>query len=254
RGGAARIVVLSNRADLVSGKEALVAVLLPKGVKTSALKVTIGKRNVTRSFSAQHWHDIAPSLSSSYSGLDPKANAVAGELTGLKLGANTVRAQVRGAGTAQLTITDHSLSGPVFSGPQIKPWVCQPGARDAACNRPTTFSFQYVSKATGKFAPYDPANPPTAVATTTTQPGKTVPCIVRVEHGVIDRDDYEIATLYDPTKPWTPWSPQSTFNRKALFVQGASCGNHYGEADPNKKIFGYAIDAMPSSTSGYGAQ
>src|SRR5262249_10337147 len=89
---------------------------------------------------------------------------------------------------------------------------------------------------------------------TTTQTGKTVPFIVRVENGVIDRDDYQIAMLYDPTKPWTPWTPQPQFNRKAVFVQGASCGNHYGEQSDANQIFGYHIDAMPSATVGFGAQ
>src|SRR5262249_55103077 len=72
--------------------------------------------------------------------------------------------------------------------------------------------------------------------------------------GIIDRDDYEIAMLYDPKKPWTPWAPQPQFNRKALFVQGASCGNHYGEQSDANHVAGYNLDAMPSSTTGYGAQ
>ena len=33
-----------------------------------------------------------------------------------------------------------------------------------------------------------------------------MPFIVRVETGYQDRDQYKIAVLYDPGKPWTPWS------------------------------------------------
>ncbi len=45
---APRIKVLSNRADLVSGGDALVRVKLPRGVKASRLRLTAGRRNVTR--------------------------------------------------------------------------------------------------------------------------------------------------------------------------------------------------------------
>ena len=31
----------------------------------------------------------------------------------------------------------------------------------------------------------------------------TVPFIVRLETGYLDRDQYAIATLFDPSKPWT---------------------------------------------------
>src|SRR3954466_1059319 len=45
---APRISVLSNRADLVSGGDALVRVTLPRGVKTSRVRLTAGRRDVTR--------------------------------------------------------------------------------------------------------------------------------------------------------------------------------------------------------------
>ena len=46
------------------------------------------------------------------------------------------------------------------------------------------------------FQPYDPSSPPSDVAQTTTDQGVTVPFIVRVETGYMDRDQYQIATLY----------------------------------------------------------
>ena len=45
---APRIKVLSNRADLVSGGDALVRVKLPRGVRAARLRLTAGHRNVTR--------------------------------------------------------------------------------------------------------------------------------------------------------------------------------------------------------------
>lgn len=44
--------------------------------------------------------------------------------------------------------------------------------------------------------PYDPANPPSDVAMTTTDAGIRVPFIVREETGFEDRDAYRIEVLY----------------------------------------------------------
>ena len=47
----------------------------------------------------------------------------------------------------------------------------------------------------GAFAPYDPANPPSDVAMTTTDQGRTVPYIFRQETGTQNRGIYRIAVL-----------------------------------------------------------
>ena len=66
----------------------------------------------------------------------------------------------------------------------------------------------YKSTAGGEFQSYDPENPPSDVGETETDQGKKVPYIVRVGTGAIDRDEYRIAVLYNPSKPWAPWAPQ----------------------------------------------
>src|SRR4051794_36924462 len=48
---APRIQVLSNRADLISGGDALVRVTLPKHAKVKKLRLRAGKRNVTKALS-----------------------------------------------------------------------------------------------------------------------------------------------------------------------------------------------------------
>ncbi len=63
--------------------------------------------------------------------------------------------------------------------------------------------------------PYDPANPPSDVANTTTDQGKTVPFIVRQERGALDRDEFRIAVLYQPGKPWQPWAPPARLQPQA---------------------------------------
>ncbi len=77
------------------------------------------------------------------------------------------------------------------------------------------------------FQPYNPASPPSDVAQTTTDQGVKVPFIVRVETGYMDRDQYQIAVLYQPSKPWTTFAPQSQFDHKLLITHGASCAVDY---------------------------
>src|SRR5690348_10562422 len=48
--GNVEIVTLSNRADLISGDEALVRVLLPEHASLRNLTVRLGDRNISRSF------------------------------------------------------------------------------------------------------------------------------------------------------------------------------------------------------------
>ena len=52
-----------------------------------------------------------------------------------------------------------------------------------------------------------------------------MPFIIRIETGYQDRDQYQIAVLYQPGKPWEPWAPQPQFNHKLLITHGASCGD-----------------------------
>ena len=88
--------------------------------------------------------------------------------------------------------------------------------------------YEYQYKSTdGQLKPYDPANPPSDVATTTTDEGVTVPFIIRIETGYQDRDQYKIAALFQPGEAWEPWAPQEQWNHKLLVTHGASCGVTY---------------------------
>ncbi|HEX8084225.1 MAG TPA: DUF6351 family protein [Solirubrobacteraceae bacterium] len=207
------IKVLSNRADIVSGGDALVQVVPPDGVEPSALRVDVDGRDVTGQFAVR-----------------PDGRFLA-LLTGLKEGANIVTARAPGDRGARLTVRNHPIGGPTIAGPQIQPWTCFEGALDAQCNRPPKYEFFYKSTGGGGLESYDPENPPSDVATTTTDQGKEVPFIVRQETGALDRDEYRIAVLYDPAKPWEPWAPQDGFNHKLVIFHGASCDTSYEQAD-----------------------
>lgn len=216
--------MLSTRADLVSGGEALVQVFLPPGAQAAQTKLDLGGRDVTGEFAMR--------ANGKFEGL----------VTGLGDGPNVLTARLPDGYGAHLTITNHPIGGPVFSGPQIQPWLCQTGAKDKQCNQDPTFAYFYVSAGTGgggantagsgsgSFQSYDPSHPPptSAIATTTTTDGVTVPFIIRQETGYIDRDQYAIATLYQPGKPWAPWAPQSQYNGRLVITHGASCDTTYG--------------------------
>jgi Tannase-like family of unknown function (DUF6351) len=211
---APEIEVLSNRADLISAGDALVAVSLPDGVDPTAVRVTLDGDDVSDAFA-----------------LRPNGR-FEGLVTGLAPGPNLLEAKLPDGSGARMTITDHPNGGPVFSGPQVQPWVCQATAVDEQCNQPPSYEYQYNSSLTGLMRPYDPANPPSDVATTTTDQGVTVPFIVRIETGYQDRDQYKIAVLFDPDRPWEAWAPQQQWNHKLLITHGASCGidHQSGEA------------------------
>jgi hypothetical protein len=204
--GSPSIHVLSNRADLISAGDALVAVGLPAGVNPSKVRVTVGGRDVTGAFA------VRPN------------GRFEGLVTDLALGENVLAVKAPGGPAARTTIVNHPNGGPVFSGPQVQPWVCQSTAVDEQCNQPATYDYQYKSSVDGQLKPYDPDNPPSDVATTTTDEGHTVPFVIRTETGYQDRDQYRITVLYDPERPWQPWAPQKQWNHKLLITHGASCG------------------------------
>jgi hypothetical protein len=198
------------------------------------VKVTLGDRDVTDAFA------VRPN--GRYEGL----------VEGLAVGENALTATTPG-GSAHITIVNHRNGGPVFSGPQVKPWVCQAGARDEQCNQPATYEYQYRSSITGQWAAYDPGNPPADVARTTTDQGVTVPFVVRIETGYQNRDQYKIAVLFDPSEPWTAWAPQRQFNHKLLITHGASCGvDHQAGSAPSVTADTEGLGGSPTEALGRG--
>src|SRR6185369_7868256 len=137
---------------------------------------------------------------------------------------------------------------------QTQPWICATPAPvaasgvtpasnasgltttavDAQCNIATEFKLFYRTTTAGCstalpdpsppaapptntcFKPYTPGTTPADLATTTTTDGVTVPYIVRVERGTMNRGIYDIAVLFDPTQPWNPLAPQPQWNRKVV--------------------------------------
>nr|WP_281385990.1 DUF6351 family protein [Nocardioides luti] len=228
------IEVLSNRADLVSSGDALVAVRLPRGVRARSVEVTVGDRDVTHRFKVR------------------QDGRFLGLVKGLRLGRNVVRATAPGY-AGRTVITNHPNGGPIFTGPQSEHYQCQETAKDAACNERATYSFLYKSTDPSQpdLQPYDRKNPPSDVATTTTDQGVEVPFVVRKESGYQDRDRYTILQLFRPGKAWRPWAPQRQWNHKLLITHGGNCGASYAPGNPPLQDYSGTLESVPGVTPSY---
>ena len=201
------IEVLSNRADLISGGDALVR------VPSDTVKVTVGGRDVTKKFNLR------------------RRGRLTGLVDGLAVGRNVLTARLADGRQARKTITNHPKGGPVFAGPQVQPWTCsteQYGLgppQDEQCNAPTKVSYEYQPEDAepGDYKPYDPANPPDDVATTKTDEGREVPYVIRVEKGTVDRAVYQTLVLADRT----------AWNRKLFVSFGGGCGTFHRQFSPD---------------------
>lgn len=229
------VEVLSNRADLVSAGDVLLAVDLPRGVRPRQVEVTVDGRDVTKRFAVRE--------DGRYVGL----------VTGLDLGRNVVRATAPRATPGRAVVTNHPNGGPVFSGPQHEHYRCQETAVDDQCNEPATYDLLYRSTnpLTPGLQPYDRQDPPSDVATTTTDEGVEVPFIVRREQGFQDRDRYTILTLFRPGERWRAWAPQDQWNHKLLVTHGGGCGASYAPGDPPLDDYSGTLGDVPVVTPSY---
>jgi len=216
------IRTLSNGADLISGGDALVEIVLPLGTDASNVRVELNQRDITYQFAT-------------------RANGrFLGLVNQLKPGKNKLTARVEGKPVEKLTITNYPIGGPIFSGPQVQPWICDTvagglgPAQDAQCNAPTKVEFFYSSTnpATPGFLPYDHANPPTDVRTTRTDQGVTVPYIVRLEEGTLNRSIYSFAVLADPSQAVAPWLSPPAWNHKLYYKFGGGAEPKHRQGVP----------------------
>lgn len=240
-----RIELLSGAPDQVSGGDALLRITLRDA---SGVRVSRNGEDVTGSFA-----------------VDLGGRSMTGLVEGLRIGDNQIRVRAgRGPG-ARLTLRNHPIEGPIFSGPKQYPFLCrteqaglgQPlvdnqdrqGMRvlgpdgqlvgwSRDCSAETRVDYLYRTTG-GSFQPL-PADGsrPADLATTTTLDGRTVDFVVRRERGTINRFIYQIATL----------APASAWNGRAIYLFGGGVGIGHDQGtlpgsalDPAALGLGYAL-------------
>ena len=251
---------LSGRPDMVTGGDTLIEASAAQGKFSASL----------------NGHDVTS---------DFKPGRVQGSLVGhvdgLNPGKNTLEIKT-GKGSAKLELVDYPITGPVFSGPHQKPFVCQTEsaglgvALDADCSVRTVVTYAYKSTTPpvpggrgrgasavpgappAGFKAYDPAaGRPADMAKITTSDGKSVDYIVRRERGTINRAIYEIAMLHDPSQPAPdPWTPSAGWNGRLVYSFGGGCAAGYRQGGPSSAMSdeflgkGYAVAASSLNVFG----
>lgn len=214
------LMVLSSPADMVTGDSAVVEVAAPAGVDLSAVQVFVGDTDVTASLA-----------------IDPAQQRLRGLVSGLAAGENRLVARVgdsaQPTALGELALTSHAADAPVFSGPHLQPFECRTinaglgAAKDLDCSVDTSYDWFYFNTAGARQPLADPLGPrPADVATITTIEGKTVPFIVRVESGTINRSIYRIAVLDDPQEAGTR---NGAWNGRIVFRFGESTAAQYNQ-------------------------
>ena len=207
---------------MVTGGDALIGINGAPDSDLSGLRVFLDGIDVT--------HDFRPSSP--------------GVLVGLVGGfAGAVELTLAGAGgtpSDTLSLVNHPIEGPVFSGPHQLPFICETEAfelvsgetlgapLDDACSIERRIDYAYRSTESDELRPLaNPALRPPDLASTRTLTGVHAPYIVRIETGTINRAIYQIAMLHDPAadpEP-SPWTVSSGWNGRLVYTFGGGCVN-----------------------------
>lgn len=200
----ADIKTLSNRADMVSGGDVLMEVVLrPPVTEVTGLKVQLNNKDVSSQFALR------------------SDGRITGLVSGLNIGKNSVTAKVNNGVQLQLDVTNYPNGGPIFSGPHLQPWICETEKSglgvsiDADCNVTSArvdYFYKSTSSAQTELVPYNAAEPPSDVAQTTLDNGRTVPFIVRREVGTSNRGVYAFAVIASPSEAVSPFKSPGAWN------------------------------------------
>ncbi|MCI0390351.1 MAG: DUF6351 family protein [Acidobacteria bacterium] len=221
------IRTLSSGPDMVSGGDALVEVKAPAGTQLSQITLTLNGKDVTSRLNG-----------------DSGGGSFRGVISGMIVGDNSLRATLSSPGKsktgtqASLTLRNYPVTGPILSGPHLTPYECRTVESglgqplDANCSAAQKIEYFYRTP-NNSFKPLtDATGPrPADLVNTTTNDGKTVPYIVRVDSGTINRTIYRIAILDDPrpSEASLQSAPGQGWNRKLAVSFGGGAGTQYNQ-------------------------
>jgi len=213
-----RIVTLSAaKPYLISGENVLVRVEADDSVRLTDVVVLLDDVEVSRRFRP-----------------DRDRHALLGLVPGLTPGNHVLVARARRDEVRQ-QLTSYPITGPMISGPHEQPFHCQTEEFELAtgeslgaplddhCSIATRVDYVYRST-DGEYKPLPDGARPADLASTTTTDGHTVPFIVRVQTGTVNRAIYESAILHDPAQPAPdPWTRSAGWNGKLVYTHGGGC-------------------------------
>ena len=232
------ISTLSSRPDMVSGGDALVLVSLPVGVDAASVRLSLDGRDVASAFRTT------------------STGALTGLVSGLSIGPSKLTlSDVDSVSQAELLLFNYPVEGPVFSGVHEQPFVCQtvdfelvsgetlgtPLDESCSVERQTAYAYRTSD---GELKPLDPLGPrPADLASVSTLTGASVPYIVRIETGTINRAVYQIAVLHDPTAPDPgAWTPSAGWNGRLIYTFGGGCvGGWYRQGATTGGVTDYVM-------------
>lgn len=273
RSGDVTITTVPTPPQYVSGGETLLRIDAVPGVDLAAISITVDGREA-----------VAVSAPAPPDRMGRTQHALLVLLDGLVVGDNEVVVSVDGALAASLTVTNYPTAGPIFSGEHLEPYFCledlpptrgearsfaigngeflDGGGHGANCSLETRVDFVY--RPTGEDAEFQPladlASLPSDVAQTTTSEGKTVPFVVRLETGTINRAIYQTATLVDPSHPEPdPWNPGSGWNGRLVYTFGGGCEAGFFQGTSTGRVLredmlaaGYAVASSSLNVNAQG--
>ncbi|UVH60004.1 DUF6351 family protein [Variovorax paradoxus] len=220
-----QVKTLSSSPDMVSGGDSLIEITTPVGVALDKVRVSLNGKDVSSQVPVAD--STARVLRGLVTGLTTDASSTTGSSNTLVV-SNADNAAQR----TETKLVNYPITGPILSGPHISPYECRTvqnglgSPLDADCSAATQVLWYYRTKANIFLPLTDPTGPrPADLVTTTTNDGATVPYIVRVESGTINRGVYRLAVLDNPTKDApTTWKPGAGWNKK-LVVYFDCCGS-----------------------------
>ena len=250
-------VLSSPSAQWVSGGDALVRINgnIPPIAK---LRVTLNGRDVTSTFAASA---VGGKPTGLVTGLAPGKNLLIADLQ--------LPGETAASATSSLELTNHPASGPMFSGPQQMPFACQTDSflladgktmlgapLDANCSAATRVDYVYRNTAVKPVFVALPSLAALPADMATTQVGgKTVPYIVRVETGTVNRAIFQTALLHNPMAEAVPsfTNAPAGWNGRLVYTFGGGCtGGWYRQGNVTGGVLDHNIlkqgYAMASST------
>jgi hypothetical protein len=225
-----QVSVLSSRPDMISGGDALVEVKYPDTNSQQDISIRLNGTDVTSQFSTQAGAERT--MRGLVSGLTTDPTSATGSPNTLTV-VNLKNASSR----LDVPLVNYPITGPILSGPHIKPYECrtvenglgQPLDADCSVSRQVVWYYRASDRTFKPLA--NPTGPrPADLVTTTTNAGVTVPYIVRVESGTINRGVYRLAILDDPKQPaGASFTPSASWNGKLIVAFGGGAFAQYNQ-------------------------